>query len=342
MPENDIDKFESMMIQTQTVEAPQEPTSDAPLTTGTQEPVDNQPVLEETTTEPKETDTKIVPEQDDTDAVLAILEGKKVETQTNEFDYSVFKDVLGKEVKSTDEIKEAITSYKEAASKYENQLSSLPPELRTAMEVAQNGGDYLTALGVAQLDYNQIPSAEFVRTMFPNTPDGEDQFKEYLDNVHPSQIEFQGAQMRNQAIQKQQAELNYIHTQTIARKQANEEAIKRELDGVETFLGNKVTPSERLKVFNSLAKGLAGEYKNPDGSIDAKRAVTEKLIIALAPTLIKNAKHKGATEAVERMVTQTSNVDLKRTTPIQQFTQPQSQKSPLESYLSELRAGAMG
>jgi len=338
MPENEINDFAKLALENQT-QVVETPTPQAEVETPVQEVETPETEVAQETVTPTETPTETAPEQDDTDDVLAILNGEQPkETVAKEFDYSAFKDVLGKEVKSTEEIKEAINSYKEAASNYEKQLSSLPPELRTAMELAQNGGDYLAALGVAQIDYNQIPASDFVRTMFPNTPEGEEKFNEFIENTHPSTIDFQGAQLRNQAIQRQQAELNYIRTQSIERKQANENAIRKELDGMQNFLGNKVTPSDRQKVYDALSKGLAGEYKRPDGTIDAKRAVTEKMIIALAPTLIKNAKHKGVTEGATRVVTQAANVQLNKTTPIQQFTQPIGSKNPLESYLASLEA----
>lgn len=338
MPENEIDAFAQLLRENQ----PQ--TEQAPEMVDTPEVAQEEQVSEQVA-EPEvsqeEPQTEETPEQDDTEDVLRVLNGDTTEVKPQEIDYTVFKEVLGKEVKSTDEIKEAIASYKETVSSYEKQLSSLPVELRTAMEVAQNGGDYLAALGVAQIDYKLIPAADFVRTMFPQGAEGDEKFNEFIESAPSALVEFQGNQLREQAIQRQQAELNYIRQQAIERKQANETAIRKELDGITTFLGNKVTAAERQKVYEALSKGLAGEYKRPDGSIDAKRAVTEKMIIALAPTLIKNAKHQGATEAVKRVVTQAANVNLNKTNPITPFTEVPATRSPLETYLANLASGAV-
>jgi hypothetical protein len=210
------------------------------------------PVNPEVVVESKEEDW------DDEIKPSVIPETKPQETPIS-FDYSK----LGKSIGF-----ENITSEDQLISKVKSLqtlLDGAPDNLKKALELSKQGGDYLSYLGVHSVDYTSIDPVELfksdlynrVKMLNPNAPKEalDDQFTEALGSLSPIQQRLEGLRLQQGFVDRQKHDAIRIEREAIERKVKADTHVKSSIDKMEEVRGFKLKPHHKAAMYEYITSG---------------------------------------------------------------------------------------
>ena len=176
---------------------------------------------------------------------------------------------LGKSVGVTSEIKspEELGNYikglqKEVAeAKTAPKLEEYPEDLRNALEVAKNQGDYLAYLEIGQIDYTAFDPVDLfekeVEELFVN-PDNtfrEKEYNDYIDSLDPTDKKIRGIQLQKQLIAEQNHQKQVIRHKAEQSKIENLRRLESSINKFDKLGDYTITPKVKQQVYQDLASG---------------------------------------------------------------------------------------
>lgn len=176
---------------------------------------------------------------------------------------------LGKSIGITSEIKNSneLQSYikglqKEIAeSKTAPKLEEFPEDLRNALEIAKNQGDYLAYLEIGQIDYTVFDPVDLfekeVEEFFEN-PDGtfrEKEYNDYIDSLDINDKKIRGTQLQKQLIAEQTHQKQALRNKAEQDKVENLRRLERSVNTFEKIGDYVATPKVKQQVYQDLASG---------------------------------------------------------------------------------------
>lgn len=211
-----------------------------------------------------------------------------VPTRTQEakpsFDWSeVGKAVNLPEVKGQEDLVKYIDGLKKNVEDLKSKTigEDVPKALVEAIEIAKQGGDYLSYLDIADIDYSKDdPVALFedeVAELFVN-PDGsfrEEEYHEYIDSLTPTDKLMRGRQLQRELIMMQEQQKSQIKAKAAAAKAENLRKLESAIHGFNKVDNFDVTPKVKKQLFNELA---TGEFLTQLGISESGNHNWEKLL----------------------------------------------------------------
>lgn len=245
------------------------------------------------------------------------------------------KDVLGK-------ITEMNSTHQELNDKIKNleeNSNFATPELAQANEVARNGGDYMTLLGLNQNNWDTVPDDVLIvegklRDAFPNDEEGMMNYLSSMDNVQKQMMasDIRTGLKENDEYQKQQ-----IVRQSQERRQKTDMGIRKALDGMESAYGLKVTAAMKRDLYNSLTGGdfIKSIFHDKDGNPDPTKMVKAAVALGNVDKIAKTAYTKGLNSGTGQVLDEVTNPNVQRQGQMVD-PQPKKQASPLEARMNFL------
>ncbi len=172
---------------------------------------------------------------------------------------------LEKELKSSDEFKVYVEDLKKQAAEAKNapKLEEFPEDLKAALEIAKNQGDYLAYLEIGQIDYTVFDPIELFEKEveeFFVSPDGsfrEKEYNDYIDSLDPADKKIRGSQLQKQLIAEQQNQKQAIKRKAEQDKTDNLRRLESSINKFEKLGEYVITPKIKQQVFQDLASGQA-------------------------------------------------------------------------------------
>lgn len=170
------------------------------------------------------------------------------------------------------ELKSKTSSLEEKAKRAES-LNNLPDALKEAVEVALEGGDYLSMLNVSSVDYATINPITLLEDdvirMFTDETGTVDYngAEDYLSILTDAEKIYKGRQIKNQLVSMQSNQKAYIKQKAEQAKADKEASIKNAVGSMQAVSGFKVTTKHKDEL-NSILKNANKETASLFGAID--------------------------------------------------------------------------
>lgn len=260
---------------------------------------------------------------------------------TPTFDFSELGKSVGLgEIKDKDDLVVKIKSLETKA------LEGVPENLKKALELAKQGGDYLSYLGVSQVDYSAVDPVELFKSDLFNrvkqlNPQAtkqelEDRYAEALGAYAPIQQLVEGQKLQKGYMDYQKNEAARIEQESRQRKAQADAKIKESIDKLEEVNGFKLKHHHKSSMYDYITSGqLQKDLFSQDGY--NYEALVE---IAFQRKYGKKANeflwNKAKTVTKKEIVKELTNPQIEK--PAQAPSVEVNQKSDMEAWLEMLRA----
>lgn len=172
--------------------------------------------------------------------------------------FSILAKVLGNEKLSTEqEVAAAVEDIKQKA----EMLTTLPPDLAKAVEIAKNNGNYLEYLKVSAVDWTKedpvILYENYVVNQF-TTPQGEvdyDRVEKFLEKLDDDEKELRGRELQNQYVGLQRQQQSLYEAQAQAARREFETSLRQTIDALDKISDFKVSPVHKQELYDYISKG---------------------------------------------------------------------------------------
>jgi hypothetical protein len=214
--------------------------------------------------------SKVTPEgsvSDDLSWDSLIEDGAAVSTPgTETIDWKLISNAVG----VSDEFKgpEDLTKYVETLKRENSDLKarptlddSLPGDLKDAIEIWKNQGDYHSVFDVGAIDYSVIDPVELWEDEMENhfvNPDGtvrEQEYYDYIDSVSDMDKSIRGKQIQQNLIAQQKFQLQTVKQKAEREKAENLKNLEVALNRFDKVGDFAVTPKVRQQLYKDIASG---------------------------------------------------------------------------------------
>lgn len=284
------------------------------------------------------------------DNIEAWDEGESVEGDTTpDVNFQELgKDLGVDDVKSRDEF---ISKFNEKVSSLEQKVEELsemaipedlPEQLREAIEMSKEGGDYLSYLQVNSVNYDAIGDVDLLANSIAGyfEKDGavdSEALEVHLDSLTDDQIRIEAAKIRENGKKHQENQKNAM----IAKVREKKEKITNEVSGAlsrfENFSGFKVLPHQKAFLKSSFDKDQAIQaimYTN--GQFDADKAVRSLFRVKYGEQMDNYLKTKIKNQTKKEIIENVSNVEVQRPSSPPAVA-PEEPKSALDNWVNRLK-----
>ena len=185
---------------------------------------------------------------------------------------------FGEDIKVTNqaELKAAIDSKVKNAEE-KDFLEGVPTQLREAVELAKQGGDYAGYLSETEVDYSEFNTEDFLAMSLQKYFKNEDgsindtTLQEYIDKMEPVDKQIQADRVKQTLEAKQKERLQAIKSRAQIRRDSEADRARQTIGGIKSISNLKLGDNHKaeiLKVIESgnLNKVLFGE--NAKGELD--------------------------------------------------------------------------
>jgi hypothetical protein len=255
-----------------------------------------------------------------------------------EIDFSSLNSVFGKEVKSIEDITNAVTEL-------QNQTQEVfaNDQLRQANEIALMGGDPVAFLQGSVNTYSHLDTDELLmqqmKAQMGNMWDDE-RIRDYIEDMDPNQKDLQAQSIRNNFMQQDQQQRIAYENQVKAQRQAHENTLASMLTSVNEIAGRKLSNADKTASFNALRQpdNWVKEMFYSNGVFNAAKAVELDFIARNYKQLLTQTTTQTRNETIGQILEETQNVNIpnRKTagTP-----QPNHPSTPQQSNLQRALAG---
>jgi hypothetical protein len=229
--------------------------------TSTEQSVVND-TIQSDATEPEST----TPEQTDDDLSWDsyVDDGQTTQTQSTEIDFSQIGKAIGVELKSVDELTKFVSDLKTENSELKTKslnTEELPSDLKDAIEIWKNQGDYHSIFDVEAIDYSVLDPVELfeqeVEEFFVN-PDGtfrEKEYWAYVDSLDETDKRLRGMQIQKQLIAEQTYQKQAIKQKVERERTENLRNLEQTINKFDKVGDYTVTPKVRQELYQDIASG---------------------------------------------------------------------------------------
>lgn len=245
------------------------------------------------------------------------------ETDSVNLQYEEIGKALGVEVKTKEELVDKFKQLQEENSSLKektenNPYSNLPDKLKEAIELANNGGDYLSYLEISSFDYDSIPDREFLayqmRPYFPEGEDGQIELEDYLDSIGDYEIRIKSRQAKEALKKQDDARINEIKTKAQQTKQQIISEAEKAVERMQAVQGFKVTDSQKRAMKNAIKDGktMFELFYNEQGQYDFDKMVDVYYKYTNFDKIVDFLKQRSKNETKKEMVERLTNSNVGR------------------------------
>lgn len=234
------------------------------------------------------------------------------------------------EIKTKDEL---VSKVKELQTKA---LDGVPDNLKKAIELAKQGGDYLSYLKVSQVDYNAYDPVELfktdlynrVKTLNPQATkeELETRFQDALGTYAPIQQLIEGQKIQKSYSDVQRQEALRLEQESLQRKSQADTRVKESIDKLDDVNGFKVKPHHKAAMYEYITSGQLQKDLFSESGYNYE---------ALVEIAFQRKYGKKANEFLWNKAKTASKKEI-----VQELTNPQIEKptSPLQTEVKEVSA----
>lgn len=194
-----------------------------------------------------------------------LIEEPTTNDAPKEIDWSKVSEVIGldKKASSPEDVKRYIETLRKENDDLKNRVldDSIPVQLREAIEVAKQGGDFYTYLGITQVDYSKIAPEDLfeqeVANLFYDDKGNFDEegYNEYLDAMPAPEKKLRGLQMQRELIRLQQ-EAKEAQLKKIAdMREKSQKRLEATLQNLQKVGDFDVTPKVKKQLYDNISSG---------------------------------------------------------------------------------------
>lgn len=183
---------------------------------------------------------------------------------TTAIDYSHVGKALGIEVKGVEDIAKFVETLKTENTKLKEsslKTEELPSDLKDAIDVWKNQGDYRAIFEVDSIDYSVLDPVEIfemeVQDFFEN-PDGtfrEKEYYDYIDSLDPTDKKLRGLQIQKQLMAEQNYQKQALKQKVEKEKVENLRQLEQSLGKFDKVGDYTVTPKIKQALYQDISSG---------------------------------------------------------------------------------------
>jgi hypothetical protein len=180
-------------------------------------------------------------------------------------DVSELAKVLKKDAIKT---KDEVFSELETTVKQAELISALPEQMKSALEIAALGGNYLEYLGISQIDWTKEDPItlyeNYVEDQFTNAQGQTDfeRVEKLLDRLDDDEKELRGRELQRQYVTYQAQQKAAIESQARQQKASFESNLRSAVDSLSDIAGFKLSPAHKEELYAYVVSGA--DLKQPD------------------------------------------------------------------------------
>jgi hypothetical protein len=255
---------------------------------------------------------------------------------------SVLKD-LGFDGLSVEQAQAKIQEMKDAS--VVDRFEGVPDNLKEAIELAKNDGDWLEFLGVTSVDYNNISDDVLLTNnlahYFTNAEGVLDRegLEDYMDEMSDVDRQIRARQIRDQLVGQQQLRKQDLERQAEQRRAEADRQLRAALDKAEDIRGFKLTAANKKKIFEGISSGdmIREMFQDKAGNWDWGKVITNYFNHLYGSKADSYMKQRITSSTKKDFLKKLSNVeveakpsDLPEATPEQMTAQKQMVKDLLD------------
>ena len=270
---------------------------------------------EEDTTVEEETSNEDVQQEDD---VISDWDITSEEAESAaEFDYTSLATEAGFEAKNKDEFIKMVSEYK-AKAESPDPTSTLPENLKEAIKIAGEDGNYLEYLGVTSVDYDAYNSLALVKghyeQIFTNVNGvvDTDMLEMKMDGMSDADIEIEGQTLRSQYKGMQTQKADAIKAEANRNRELADKALRKVLDDTKEIDGFKLSPTNKKQLYDDITSGdmIAEMFHGTDGKIDQLKVLTAYSRHKFGDKQRAYLRQKISTEATKKVLDKIGNKNI--------------------------------
>ena len=305
--------------------------------------VESESPTEEDTPEEQETSSKEEAIQEDT--VISDWDvGEKDGKEPAEFDFKSLASEVGFEAESKDEFVNRINEIK-AKAEAPDPTATLPENLKKAIEIANQDGDFLEYLGVTSVNYDaytdlQLVSNNFAGIFTTNGVIDNDGLNDYVDGLTDAEIKVKGGEIRNQLKANQGQVTANIEAETTRNRAAADKELKKELDGFNEYRDFKYSPTHKKQLYDGITSGdmIAEMFHGEDGKLSQRKTLERYSEFKFGKQQLDFLRQRTTVEAKKDMLDRLSNKNIKpKAGGLPTPEKPEKEKTGQEKVAQELR-----
>jgi hypothetical protein len=254
-----------------------------------------------------------------------------VEANSADDDGITFEDDIDEDPKFNDLAKELgwegvsskekfLEKYNESVSKAkEDAFEGVPDNLKEAVALAKEGGDYMSILETTSVNYDEFSNDELVKAnaeKYFKSEDGKidrDALEDWFESKGKAEINMMGDQIRTSLKLEQKQKVEGIKQQTAREKEESQRALKAHIDSLSVVGGVKLRSSDKEKMFKDTVSGLAMEelfYEN--GKVSEKKLAENLFKIRSFDKAIKLAKSASTNDGKRQVLSKATNSTVRK------------------------------
>lgn len=240
----------------------------------------------------------------------------KPEVKAEAKNFEAVAKALGKDIKSEQDIIAHINEVKEQAA--QEVYKDVPQQLRDAIELAKQGGDYSEFLGIANQDYSAYSHRDLLahdlRSFFPEGEEGDAELEEHLDGLTETQLRIQGEQVRKSLNTAKETKLNAIKEKAQEEKRQNDVRLREILDKAKTLGGMPVGAKHKQAIFDMVSQGqlMQNLFYGNDGKLDFNKLANVAFEAKYGDKAKAFRERNVKVSTKKEILKKTQNVDLKK------------------------------
>ena len=242
-----------------------------------------------------------------------------------QIDYSDIGKAIGENITSEAEL---ISKFSELKAKNEElqqavassqEFAGLDADLAKAIEIAQQGGDYKSFLGLTSVDYANIDPVELFEyeaaQLFTDEKGNFDEaaYTEALEGFSDEAKKFEGLKLKRQR-QAEQAQAKQQYEANIkAQKQLADQQLQKAVSDLNSVAGFKVTPAIKKNLFDAISTGKAVQdmFYDSEGNYDFNKISENYFKIKHFDKMLNFHKQRAKTSAKKEVIDDLTNPEIK-------------------------------
>jgi len=306
-----------------------------------EEPIIESEPKEDDTPEEQETPNEVVAEEDN---VISDWDITSEEADAPaDFDFKSLASEVGFEAESKDDFVNKVNEIK-AKADAPDPMANVPDNLREAIKIANQDGNYLEYLGVTSVDYDAVPDLDVVQSHYSQMfakPDGsvdQDMLEMKMDGMTDADIQVEGRTLKAQYKSQQDSRKAQIEADTTRNREQADKSLRVALDLVKEQNGFKYSPSNKKQLYDGITSGnmISEMFHGDDGKMDYNKVIKAYSNHKFGDKQIQYLKQQISTKATKKVLDKLSNKQIEPKVGLPDAT-PKKEKTGQQKVAEELK-----
>ena len=210
-----------------------------------------------------------------------------------------------------------VSEYK-AKAESPDPTSTLPENLKEAIKIAGEDGNYLEYLGVTSVDYDAYNSLALVKghyeQIFTNVNGvvDTDMLEMKMDGMSDADIEIEGQTLRSQYKGMQTQKADAIKAEANRNRELADKNLRKVLDDTKEIDGFNLSPTNKKQLYDDITSGdmISEMFHGTDGKIDQLKVLTAYSRHKFGDKQRAYLRQKISTEATKKVLDKIGNKNI--------------------------------